>query len=238
MSQAPAGWYPDPAPTPSPQPMVRWWDGGRWTEHVQPAWQPTADRPSTDDGRPLGGFGWRILAYFIDSVVLGVATSLATFPAQLDVQRRILVQQAELQRQLDAGATPSFDAFVDGMLDAYADHLVAIFVVPAIAALVYHAGFLRWRGATPGKLATGLRVEPAASSGRLSWRTITLRLGVQVMVAWLLLGLGFASGGLGILLLAAVVASAFGLADVLWALGRRRRALHDLVAGTVVVHVR
>lgn len=26
----PAGWYPDP------QGVVRWWDGGRWTEHIAP----------------------------------------------------------------------------------------------------------------------------------------------------------------------------------------------------------
>jgi hypothetical protein len=30
---APPGWHPDPA---APQAQMRWWDGARWTEHVQP----------------------------------------------------------------------------------------------------------------------------------------------------------------------------------------------------------
>jgi hypothetical protein len=33
-----AGWYPDPAG----QPMMRWWDGVRWTEHLQAAPPPAA----------------------------------------------------------------------------------------------------------------------------------------------------------------------------------------------------
>ncbi len=28
----PPGWYPDPGNSA----LVRWWDGGRWTEHAQP----------------------------------------------------------------------------------------------------------------------------------------------------------------------------------------------------------
>ena len=39
---APPGWYPDP----SGQPANRWWDGVRWTPHVQP-WSPPAKRQST-----------------------------------------------------------------------------------------------------------------------------------------------------------------------------------------------
>ncbi|MEV0900858.1 DUF2510 domain-containing protein [Actinoplanes sp. NPDC049802] len=36
MSQ-PAGWYADP----SGLPAQRWWDGGKWTDHVQPGGTPT-----------------------------------------------------------------------------------------------------------------------------------------------------------------------------------------------------
>ncbi|MBO3741177.1 DUF2510 domain-containing protein [Actinoplanes flavus] len=36
MSQ-PAGWYADP----SGLPAQRWWDGGKWTDHIQPGGPPT-----------------------------------------------------------------------------------------------------------------------------------------------------------------------------------------------------
>lgn len=35
MSDAPAGWYPDPVSG-----QQRWWDGGRWTDHFAPAVSP------------------------------------------------------------------------------------------------------------------------------------------------------------------------------------------------------
>ncbi len=42
MAAAPPNWYPD-ARDPS---LLRWWDGQQWTQHVQPAQQPS--RPSAD----------------------------------------------------------------------------------------------------------------------------------------------------------------------------------------------
>lgn len=36
----PAGWYPDPAAGPTPNGLLRWWDGTGWTDHTQPV--PTA----------------------------------------------------------------------------------------------------------------------------------------------------------------------------------------------------
>lgn len=42
-----AGWYPDP------QGAVRWWDGERWTEHVQPSTLPLA--PTGSAAAPGGG---------------------------------------------------------------------------------------------------------------------------------------------------------------------------------------
>lgn len=42
MSAAPANWYPDPQQSG----MVRYWDGARWTEHVQPQLPP--QQPSVD----------------------------------------------------------------------------------------------------------------------------------------------------------------------------------------------
>lgn len=35
----PAGWHPDPS---NPNGAVRWWDGSRWTDHVQPVAPPSS----------------------------------------------------------------------------------------------------------------------------------------------------------------------------------------------------
>ncbi|MGZ4471917.1 MAG: DUF2510 domain-containing protein, partial [Nocardioidaceae bacterium] len=38
MTQVPEGWYADPAPQAEGQPpLLRYWDGRQWTEHVHPA---------------------------------------------------------------------------------------------------------------------------------------------------------------------------------------------------------
>jgi hypothetical protein len=54
MSTAPPGWHPDPA---APQAQLRWWDGTRWTEHVQPRAQQ-APAPVAAAGWS-GGHGWQ-----------------------------------------------------------------------------------------------------------------------------------------------------------------------------------
>jgi hypothetical protein len=42
----PAGWYPDPQGA-----GLRWWDGGRWSDHVEAGPVATASNPESD-GRP------------------------------------------------------------------------------------------------------------------------------------------------------------------------------------------
>lgn len=49
----PAGWYPDPAASPSAGPaQLRWWDGSQWTDHLRAAETAAAAHSSaTDAGR-------------------------------------------------------------------------------------------------------------------------------------------------------------------------------------------
>jgi len=88
--------------------------------------------------------------------------------------------------------------------------------------LIYHLAFLGAVGATPGKMALGLRVVPADQGlappglawGRAAARAVIWRLLTQF---WTLLWL--------VLLL-----------DVLWPLwDKKQRALHDRIVGTQVV---
>src|SRR3954447_2197415 len=47
-STPPANWYPDP----SGQYQVRYWDGGRWTEHVSTGGGPAVSPPAPRRGEP------------------------------------------------------------------------------------------------------------------------------------------------------------------------------------------
>lgn len=163
---------------------------------------------------------------------------LLTLPAQLDIQQRLRVERLRLQEQLERGSTDALGDFWRATLELYAEHALALFLAPALLAIGYHAGFLRWRGATPGKLACGLRVRRRDADGRLPWRVIAARLGIQFAVPWLALLLGVASALVVGFALAYVVLSVFTLIDPLWAIGPRRQALHDRAARTIVVTTR
>jgi uncharacterized RDD family membrane protein YckC len=79
----PAGWYPDPE-----QPgQQRYWDGASWTESRQPLaggppQPPTGFSPPptyqsvgygyTEGGGQLAGFGARLGAYLLDTLIIGV----------------------------------------------------------------------------------------------------------------------------------------------------------------------
>lgn len=243
MSQAVPGWYPDPAVPSSPPSSLRWWDGTAWTGHVQPVAsatpRPVTPRgPTTPDGRLLAGRGWRLLALIVDGIALTVLTTLLTLPAQIAVQREMAAQQEDLQRRLESGAAPSFDSMFAGMFQVYADHVLGVLVIPALIGLVYYVGFLRWRGATPGKLACKVRVERPHGAGRLPWNSIAARVGVQQLLPWLaMLPLVVTGSGRGVVLSYLLVMLVL-LLDALLVFGPARRTLHDRVAGTIVIDVR
>lgn len=246
-SVAPPGWYPDPAPSGAP-PVQRWWDGTQWTAHVQPAYvapqgppaAPTGPvEPTTPDGQPLAGWWWRVLAVLVDGVIMGVVAGLASLPAQLAVQRELAVRQRELQEQVDRGLTPDLGGFFRDTFEIYGDHVVGLALVPFLIGIAYAAAFLRWRGATPGKMACGLRVRLRERPGRLPWATIAARLAAWHALPALVLVLAFASGSLAAVVVAELAVGVYYLTDVLWAAGStRRQALHDLVARTNVVRTR
>ncbi|MGG2463093.1 DUF2510 domain-containing protein [Streptomyces sp. RGM 3693] len=60
MTQQPAvpqGWYQDP----SGAPVLRWWDGYRWTEHTQAPRQYAPQVPGQRQYPPMGGGGPEVL---------------------------------------------------------------------------------------------------------------------------------------------------------------------------------
>ena len=260
VTQTPPGWHPDPAgPAPGRPPLLRWWDGTAWTQHVAPAYPPSyppsypptyppaqavrpapPPGPTTPDGVPLAGWGSRALAYLIDGVAIGVVANLLALPAQIALQRDFQRLGEEFQRRADADPDhPGFRLLVDGMADALRDHAVWLALPSLVVVLAYQVGMLRWRGATLGKLAVGLQVRRREAPGRLPWRAILLRVLVQFVVAQALVLVVFSGGSLAALVVANLLVSVFTLADLLWPLwDDKRQALHDKAAGTNVVRVR
>lgn len=236
-SEVPPGWYPDPQGRPG-SPTNRWWDGRQWTDHVQPAFVAGPPRPTTADGQPLAGWWWRALGWLIDLLALVVLTLPITWLPQRELDRELALAQLDVQRKLDAGEPVAFSDFWDPFVQAYLDQWLALIVLPLLVVVAYHGGFLRWRGATPGKAALQMRVRLRETEGRLPWGSVVARVGVQYLLAQVLALAAIVAGSLAVLGLLYLVLFLFALADALWALGERRQTLHDLAARTVVVRLR
>jgi len=259
MTQTPPGWYPDPGAPPGVAPHVRYWDGQRWTAHVQPVQgarppqppqqsvqpayggapsRPQKPGPTTPDGERLSGWWWRVLASLLDGVFLSIAANVVSLPFQIQFQRDL---DELTQRYLDTGPGESIDfsTFWNESIDVYRDHMVGILLVPTLFTIAYFVGFLRWKGATPGKLICGLRVRLRDRPGRLPWSTIAIRVGVQTVLPSALLVTGLLSGSTSVLVLCYLAAMTFWMVDALWAAGsKKRQALHDIAARTNVVRTR
>lgn len=192
----------------------------------------------TRDGQPLAGWWWRVLGWLIDFLAVVVLTLPITWLPRRELDRDLAMAQYDLQRQLDAGEPVAFSDFWDPFVQAYLDQWLPLVVLPMLVVVAYHGGFLRWRGATPGKAALQMRVRPREADGRLPWGSVLARVGVQYLLAQLLALAAVTAGSLAVLALLYLVLFAFALADALWALGGRRQTLHDLAARTVVVRLR
>lgn len=237
MSDAPAGWYPDPTP-PTAAPGLRYWDGQGWTAHVAPALQqPPAYAaqpigPTTPDGVPLAGWGWRFLAYLIDMIPGAILGAIFGLPAQIRLQERL--QDSMVTR---ADGTIEMDRFWSLYRDGL--HDIALWQLPVyVLVLAYFILMLRFKGATLGKLAVGLRVRRVDDAGQLPWSTAVVRTLAFLGIGYLT-SLTFLTGSWVLMLLVGSVVTIYMFLDVLWPLwDGRRQALHDKVARTNVVKVR
>lgn len=251
---APSGWYADPV-DPARE---RYWDGWQWSRNTRPVapgpgpgtpqpgyppvhpqqpapppgygygQAPALRRPATADGVPLAGWWWRVLATMIDGVITSTVIAIIGLPlfrTLADAFRAYL--ESVLAAQQSGGVPPTFDPIqVLGF-----QGLAILTLLDAGVRMGYQAGFLRWRSATPGKLACGLRVVPLDQgrfTGPLSWNAIGIRAGVWVIPN--------AGSGLPVL---GVALGLFNLVDAMFPLWQpKRQAIHDLVAKTQVVRIR
>lgn len=195
----------------------------------QPAWgtapagrgAPQAGS-TTADGQPLASFGSRATAYLIDTVIMGLLVLLTSGWAWW------LFMADYWTRAMDGAMSGSADPVTLEEASAYLQYLnyEYLFIAVAIMVLVqaaYGIGFLVARGATPGKMMTGISVRRADRPGPLGFRTAFLRMLLPMIlrVLWVL---------------TCLVEVVFRGLDLLWPLmDARRQALHDKIAGTQVV---
>lgn len=252
-----AGWYEDPD-----QPgQLRYFDGILWTSHTsgrsagtgvergdadhaasapppttsappqqQPAILPPPPSASGLPAHPGAGLGDpgrillaplgpRVLAYIVDRVLTSLLTVLVGFWFILQAVEPIRADlEATTARGDLAGAMALIERADRGYLLAYA-------VTGLAVGLLYSVLFLVRTGATPGKLAVGIRVRRLDRDGRPDRDTAIKRSGFEAVLG--AMGNAPYVGTLGVML---------AIADlVLPFVDPRRQALHDKIAGTVVV---
>jgi uncharacterized RDD family membrane protein YckC len=194
----------------------------------------------TPDGEPLAGWWWRVLAYVIDSVIIGVAASVASFPAQMQVQRDFqpVVDRFDRAIEQNPDTPPDFGAFFNDYMDVLQDHAFWLVAPGATVTFLYWAIFLRWKGGTPGKLMLGMRVRLREQAGTLPWSSIIARMILQFGVIWTLMIVAFLTGSV-MMFVVWILVSMVMLLDPLWATwDSKRQTLHDKLAGTNVVRPR
>ncbi len=239
MTQTPSGWYPDPAGSRE----LRYWDGGAWTAHVAPApgvaQQPPG--PTTPDGERLAGWWWRVLALVIDGFIIGIASNVLTAPAQIRIQQDLVPTLEEFDREMQQNPDqfPDLGTLYDALLGVMQDNWFWLTVPSAVVVVLYWAVFLRWKGATPGKLVLGLRVRLRERPGRLPWGSIGARLLLPIIVPQAVYVLLFTAPSWAFVAAGGLVVFAMYLLDGLWATwDPQRQTLHDKLAGTNVVATR
>ena len=203
-----SGPYPGYPPAVSPPPVY------------PPAGYPAVGAPArqaayTADGVPLASWGWRFLAVVLDAIAVNLLITLLTAPFG-SVNREIEGWSTRLLEGLQSGNPVTPDQLMNGF--PWGSFLLLTLLQLGVI-VAYHVFFLRWKAATPGKLACRLRVVPVDQGrhpGPLSWTTIGVRVLLRFVVSpliWL-----------------------FALLDALWPLWQpKRQALHDLAAKTQVV---
>lgn len=165
----------------------------------------------------------------IDGLILFVVVTAVLSPLYLEIGERMLPELREIFAQALSGGQPS--QLRPEELMSQRESMI-ILLVSVIAGLAYHAIFLKWRGATLGKLITGLRVVSAGAppgapasdapeavpGGPLTWRQSLSR-----AMMWVFPG-------------QATCLWPVRIVDIILPLtDPHKRALHDRMAGTRVV---
>jgi len=182
---------------------------------------PRAKLLATPDGQPFAPLFRRLVARVVDSLVVQLIVVVVAWGQLRLVAEafRTYVDQVVAAAQAGATTAPSPEVITGPGVGAALN--TVSFVTLAVSA-VYTILFLRFLGATPGKLLLGVRVRDLERPGLPGWGQSVLRWVSRELVA----NVPFAG-------------QAYWVLDSLWPLwDTRRQALHDKPGHTVVVRAR
>jgi uncharacterized RDD family membrane protein YckC len=187
-----------------------------------PAYPGSWGRPATPDGQPLASYGQRVGAFLIDwllqAVIGGVLGSYFAYKALSNY----VDQFSSMMSQAQSGQQPDVAALA-GSIDRGA--LVIYSLIGIVVFAAYQLFFLTRSGRTPGKALVGISVRLRERPGPPPAGAVARR--IALPLALFLVEIVPLVGVLG------VIGRAL---DLLWpSWDGNRQALHDRVAGTVVV---
>jgi uncharacterized RDD family membrane protein YckC len=169
----------------------------------QPAYTQRLPGTGLGSGRHFGGFWIRFLAIIIDGIIIGVVSTIIRIPLGLAI--------GGVGLSLGRNPDPSQ---VFAALPAIMSLAGLSFLIQMALSLAYEVYFLSTKGATPGKMALGLKVTRAdgspVSAGLAAGRYFGR------ILSWLTLCIGFIIAGFD----------------------SEKRSLHDHICGTRVVYTR
>ena len=178
-----------------------------------------SNSPTTADGVPLAGWWWRVLASVIDSFVLGVVAQIVQLPFAGALSEGLLLWFEDFAIAIESGST-DFASPLDPQY-GISGPLVGIMVATNLVTFLYGFLLLRYKGATLGHMACGLRVVPT-DQGRapegLSWGQAGLRHFMYMFI-----------GLVPIVNIVNYLMAAFS---------DKRQTWHDMIAKTQVVKIR
>lgn len=175
--------------------------------------------PLAPNGLPLADFGQRLLAYLLDSLIVGLVGTVLVIPLYLWWILAILTRmEAAAQPPAPGVADPAL-AWVGELLLLTVGLFAAVLVVTMLLTYLYHVEMMFRSGRTLGKRVMKLQVVPVAAGANLTRRHAVRRWVVQ----W--------GGGTFI--------PFFSYLDGLWQLWDKplRQCLHDKLAQTVVIRL-
>lgn len=177
--------------------------------------------PTTPDGQVISGWGRRAGALVIDWIVVTVVAGLLGFSWLSQIGSAYMDFLDEALQASEPGAVPNQAELMQEIVGP----VFALSLLMVAVSFVYNVGLWKWRAATLGQMAFGIKVRLRERPGPLSWGTVLLRwVGKQ---GYKLFALVPVIGLLG---------SLYALVNYLWPLwDDKNQALHDKLAKTNVV---